>query len=145
MSIFSITFLLLCNLNIGAGCNLVFIDPGPIRGEENTKLAALPGHTGDLNRTPSTLDDVGTYRQPQPQPLTVLLGCKEGFKDPAEVLRPNPTPRIRDADPEALGLLAGSAPQRPPLGHGVPSIGDEVQQHLLQLVERHADGRQRLG
>ncbi len=75
----------------------------------------------------------------------MLLGRKEGFKDPPEVLGRNPTPRIRDADPEAPGLLAGGDPQRPPLRHGVLGIFDEVEQHLFQLVERHADGRQLLG
>ena len=85
----------------------MLIDPGPIGREEKPKHSALPWRTVDLNRAPSTLDEVGTYRQPESHPLAVLLGRKEGFKDQPEVLGRNPTARIRDPDTEAPGLAGG--------------------------------------
>ena len=92
------------------------------------------------------LDDPPADRQPQPRPLALLLGGEERVHDPGQVLGRDAHPGVRELDPHggpAVVQRAGAGAQRQgaALRHGVAGVGEQVQEHLPQLLPVGVDGR----
>jgi len=99
-------------------------------------VADLTGHAQDA---PVGLDNPPAQREPQPCAQAWRFGRKEGFKDARVEGRRNPRPSVRhcECDPALRGVVLRGADNVPGAWGGTERllrVGEEVDEHLLQLV-----------
>lgn len=101
------------------------------------------------NSTPMGLDNTMTDGKPHARPFTLGLGGEEGLEDLTHVLGGDPRARILHLKlhkhlPVGLDRI-GAQDEPPPVGHGVAGVGEQIEDHLLELVLVGKDRRHPLG
>ena len=92
-------------------------------GERQVDHEASPAQRDRLQLDAASVrpDDPVTDAQPEPGPLALRLGGEERIEDPAQDLRRDARPVIRDADLHAVGRGAGR--------NGDPAPGAQASRH----------------
>ena len=115
-------------------------------GRVTRTVVPAPDLALDLQRALVLLDDPPADGQPQPRPLALLLGGEERLEHRGQVFGGMPTPvsatsmhHGRRRRPAVAGPDPGDQP--PAVGHGVGGVGEQVQEHLPQVLPVGVDGR----
>ena len=69
----------------------------------------------------------------QTQAGAFFFGGEERLKDTIDLFLRNAAAGVRHAEPNAIGAFAGLKRQRPPFGHRLERVFDEIDEHLLDL------------
>ena len=105
-----------------------------------------PGSLSTSTLPPQPAAASRTIAMPRPVPLPSPLVVKNGSNIRAFVCRVHAAAGVADRQHDPAAVRGGvSIVQRAALGHGVAGVGDEVEQHLLQLAAVGQHRRQAVG
>ena len=109
------------------------------RGNENEKVLPSPGVLVTPHVTPVELDQTFGKREPQPRApraalnALVSLPARKGSKSPAKSSSAMPTPVSVTAKVTASASASTKSVTRPPGGVKGDGVGEQVEEHLLEL------------